>query len=301
MARCHALPTVLVKQPQLSQPFTHRATHAGSDRLPGHIQRHLDGQVAAQPGESRQLANVRQGADAQGIEIDLECIDVAIQAQRPEQARMQRTDGAERVAAAADPRTATGVQPVRQALGIEPVLCRAAPQSQQRFEIALEVMEIPRPRGHAPLLGIGGAHGDRCQTFRLDRRVGAGMETAPHLEQAHPGQLMVAVGDQRLRQPGKQRGAHHRQIGRQRVAERQGALAHPPRFELSRRHEGEADRLVIAARRQLFAQGIDRQSFLAVRHQRQFACRTQRGNAVVAMHACDFLDQVLLALDVEAA
>jgi hypothetical protein len=114
----------------------------------------------------------------------------------------------------------------------------------QRFQVALEVVEVDLARRRAPLQGVGIAadRGGHAQRFHRRRLAFAGlrMEHAAQFEQAYAAGLAGGVAAQRGDQTRQQLRTHHRQFGRQRIGQRHLCTVQAPLLEQFGIDEGES-------------------------------------------------------------
>ena len=176
---------------------------------------------------------------------------------------------------------------------------RRTGQGQHPLDRTLEVEEIQRSPGLAPLFGAGAADQDRGQTFALLGRI-TGFKHAADLEQTHAVLLPRLVSLQCFDQAGQQTGPHHRELHRQRVGERHRIRGQAPAIERFGSNKTEVQGLHEAIGNQAGADFSPADLGFTGHAQGDFAARRVFGNGVVTVDAGDFLDQVFLDGDVEA-
>src|SRR6185436_19919365 len=108
---------------------------------------------------------------------------------------------------------------------VSPGLELRLPRREQRFHIALHVVEIAGAPRAPPLLGQRVAMGDAGHPHRLTIfPAGAGDETARDLEQPHPGLPAAQVAAQAFDEAAREAGAHDGEMARDRIGERDRAV-----------------------------------------------------------------------------
>ena len=126
-----------------------------------------------------------------------------------------------------------------------------ARRSQQRRDVRLHVVEV---RGRAqflrdsPLLRQSRPAGNTGEGVDLARRRRPRRETRPVLEQPNALLLAALILERRAHQSWPQRHAHHRQVARDRVRQRERVALREQSCLQRRIDEGERDRLLVAAR-----------------------------------------------------
>ncbi len=126
------------------------------------------------------------------------------------------------------------------------------------------------------------------------------MEHAAHFEHPHARCLAVEVVAHLVEQAADQRGTHHRQLAGDRVQQADrvvvvGKVTLPLLF-----NEGEVDHLLVVARGNRVAHGMGRAACFVGRAHLAFGDRRTCRDALEAVDAGHFLDQVFLDLEVEA-
>ena len=148
--------------------------------------------------------------------------------------------------------------------------------------------------------GLGAAVEQAGDHRFLGQAVGAGHETQAGLEQAQTAALAVDVALGGAQQARHQAGAHHAQVGGDRVEQRQRRVVRVHLGLQLRGHEAVGDGFHIAPVAQGVAQAAQRQLFFRSGVAGGGAGGHAAGQILVAVHAGQFLDQVFLDRHVEA-
>ncbi len=175
---------------------------------------------------------------------------------------------------------------------------------QPGFQITLEVIEICIARGFTPLHGHDRAGTQHGQTLRLGKAwhglgVGCTQEGAADFENAYPLGTTLEIEGQGVDQAADEAATHDTKLAGNRIGQLYGAgigikISFPLSFD-----EAVVDHFKVVALCQQMAELHQRALFFRQCLHGQTSAWCRGGNVVVAVKACQFLDQVDFTFDVE--